>query len=108
MAMLDDAKMALRIQCDESAFDNEVNMLIESAISDMLRVGIDPEYLGVIVDEYGHTHYDPPSLVRHAIICYVKSNFGYDNNEAARFDSSYRQIVCDLLNSKENTASHAV
>lgn len=99
MALLDDMKVALRVSGD--AFDGEIQTLIDSATDDMLRVGIDPAY--VTPEDASET----PALVRSAITCYCKAHFGYDNDEASRFNASYRQIVCDLLNSTHNTAAES-
>lgn len=89
---LEEMKLVLRITSD--AFNSEIEMLIEAAKADMRRVGIDESYIE-----------ERPPLVRHAIACYVKANFGYDEQDAARFDTSYRQLVCDLLHSKHNIAA---
>lgn len=91
MAFLDDIKVSLRISSSE--FDSEVEMLVAAAKADMKRVGIREEVV----------HESNP-LVKMAITCYVKAHFGYDNPERTELDSSYRQIVCDLLNSPANSA----
>lgn len=88
MALRDDVKVALRVTTD--AMDDEVQMLIDAAIADMRRVHVADELL----DEYGM---DP--LVKMAVCLYCKAHFGYDNDEAERFDESYRQLVADFLNS---------
>lgn len=95
MALIDDIKLSLRVTTD--ALDAEVQMLIDAAIYDMERVGVNPDLLGV----YG----DVNSFVKTAITAYCKANFGYDVTEAYRFDDAYRRIVCDLLNSAENVAA---
>lgn len=92
IAMLDEVKIALRTTTD--ATDIEIQTYIDAAIEDMVRVGIDGDYI-----ESG------APLVKHAIILYVKAHYGYDNSEAPRFAESYRQVVCDLLNSSHNTAA---
>lgn len=96
MALIDDMKLVLRVS--NSAYDDEVSMLIAAAKSDMARVGIDPE---LIDPEQG----DMAPLVKQAIACYCKAHFGFDNDEGARFDRSYRQTVTDLLNSNANIAA---
>lgn len=88
MSLIDDVKVALRVSSD--VFDAEVEAYIDAAVRDLERVGV-PR--GMLMD--GPT--DP--LVKVAIILYAKAHFGYDNAEASRFLSSYRQIVKDLLNS---------
>lgn len=90
--MLPDLRLALRVASED--FDGEIQMLAESAIADMLRVGVSEDY----VEEYG-------PRVRNAVYCYVKANFGFDNQDAARLDASYRQIVVDMLNSDANAAA---
>ena len=97
MALLDDMKLVLRVSTD--AYDSEVNLLIEAAKADMLRVGVLPDMVNPPVGE------DEAPLVIQAIACYCKAHFGYDNSEAARFERSYRQTVTDLLNSSANIAA---
>lgn len=97
MTLLDDMKLAVRIKSD--GYDDELNMLIAAAKSDMLRCGVRPELV------------NPPAggevapLVRMAVYCYCKAHYGYDNDEASRFGASYRQTVIDLLNSDANVAA---
>ena len=92
--LLGDAKLCLRIT--SSVYDAEITMLIEAAEADMERVGIKPALIQA----------DVP-LVKQAVMCWVKSHFGYDNSEASRFASSYRSIVASLLNSPANVATES-
>lgn len=88
MDLLDDVKVALRLSTD--AMDSEVRMWIDAAKADMKRIGVPEKMLGdASMDPY----------VRCAVTEFVKAKFGYDNSEASRFQSSYRQIVRDILNS---------
>lgn len=87
-------KVALRVSGDD--FDDEVDALAAAALADMRRVGIKDEFL---------VESDP--LTRMAVTCYAKAQFGFDNDDAARFQSSYRQIVVDMLNSSANGAGDA-
>lgn len=98
MALIDDIRKSLRLTTD--ALDSEVQMLADSALYDMERVGVDPDLLSV--DDEGSLE-NP--FVKNAVTCYCKAHFGYDNAEADRFDESYRRIVCDLLNSSRNIAA---
>lgn len=98
MALLDDIRKSLRLSSD--VLDEEVQMLIGSALYDMERVGVNPALLQVDEDE-GLSN----PFVKNAVTAYCKAHFGYDNSEAMRFDDSYRRIVCDLLNSSENIAA---
>lgn len=88
MALLDDIKLSLRVS--SPTVDSEVDALIKAAIADMKRVGVDEELL---------SEKNPHPLVRMAITCYAKANFGFDNSDATRFYGIYRQTVCDLMNS---------
>lgn len=88
MSLNDDVKVALRVSTD--ALDAEVSAMVDAAIADMRRVGVPEPMLAE------HTM-DP--LVKAAVILWVKAHFGYDNDEAPRFEASYRQIVRDILNS---------
>ena len=97
MTLLDDMKLAVRIKSD--AYDDELEMLIAAAQSDMLRCGVREE---LVYPPFGSEIHP---LVRMAIYCYCKSNYGYDNDEASRFGASYRQTVIDLLNSTANVAA---
>lgn len=90
-SMLDELRIALRVSTD--SFDAEILMLAESALNDMERIGIRPDY----IEEMG-------ARVRNAVVCYVKAGFGFDNADARMFDSSYRQIIADMSNSYENEA----
>ena len=98
MALIDDIKLSLRIATTD--LDAEVRMLIDAAIYDMGRVGVNPDILPVDADDDAEN-----AFVKTAIAAYCKAHFGYDVMEASRFDDSYRRIVCDLLNSSENIAT---
>lgn len=95
MTLVDDIRKSLRVTTD--SLDGEIEMLANAALYDMERAGVNPVLLE-----------DPDDLgpfTKHAVTAYCKAHFGYDVSEAERFDESYRRIVCDLLNSKENIAA---
>ena len=96
MALLDDVKMALRIT--SSAFDNEIEGLIEAAKADLRLSGVSDAK----VKDDG----DP--LIHRAIVVYCKANFGYDNPEAERFQQSYDMLKAHLTLSAEYTQAPAV
>lgn len=98
MTLFEDAKTSLRVKTD--AMDSEIQMLIDGALYDMWRVGVNPDLLELNADEDLDN-----AFVKHAVIAYCKSNFGYDVSEAMRFDEAYRRIVCDLMNSANNIAA---
>lgn len=94
MSLLEEVKIILRVSSE--VYDTEVQMLIDAAIADMKRVGIEETLL------------DPESLeaqAKMAVACYCKAHFGFDNSEQESFDSIYRQKVVDLLNSPANAAA---
>lgn len=91
MALIDDVRTALRVTSDMT--DVEIQMWIDAAKADMLRCGVKPELVN------DKTMYP---LVRSAITCFVKGQYGYDNSEAPRFLDSYRLMLAALLNSKSN------
>lgn len=89
-------KEALGIIETATLKDKEIYMLIESAIIDLDRVGVDVE--NHILD----------SLVKTAIVLYVKAHFG--DTDVSKKDSNlkrYKMILRELQNSseyqKENT-----
>lgn len=100
MTLFADMKKCLRITSD--AFDAEVQMLVDAALYDLERVGVNPDLLTLNSDENLDN-----ALVKKAVACYCKANFGYDVAEAPRFDEGYERVVIDLLNSSDNIASIA-
>ena len=78
--MLGKVKKALRMVTD--AYDDELNDLIESALSDLGVAGVS-----------NMNTYDP--LVRKAVITYVKCNFG-EPDEYDRLKASYDEQKAQL------------
>lgn len=84
------AKECLSIVPTATAKDNEIKMLINSAINDMKRLNIDVE--GNITDE----------LVVCAIMMYVKAYFGNTNaKEKELCQKSYSHFLSSLANTNE-------
>lgn len=81
MAILNDVKVALRVAATTTAFDGEVQDLINAAIADLKLAGVTT---AKAVDT------DP--LIKRAIVTYCKANFGYDNPDAGRFWRSYESL----------------
>jgi uncharacterized phage protein (predicted DNA packaging) len=75
--MLESIRLALRIK--SSAFDEEILELIESSKTDLKMSGITN-----IKEE------DP--LIRQAIKTYCKANFGLDNKDSEKYQSSYDML----------------
>lgn len=86
MSLLDDVKVAVRVK--STATDSEIQALVDAAFADMKRVGVDEALLDVD---------SPHALVRSAVLCFVKARYGYDNEDASRFESAYKQTVIDLM-----------
>lgn len=97
MSLKDDVRSALRIS--STLFDSEVQLLIDAALFDMKNKGVSDEF----VEPAGG---ESPAIVRQAIVLYAKANFGYDNDEAERFQRAYDSIVRSLLNGSQNVESY--
>lgn len=85
--LLDEAKLALRVTSGD--FDLEVTALIDAAKRDMVRQGVREDLLaeGAI---------DP--LAKMAVMLFCKARFGFDNDDAERFESAYVKTLKDLAN----------
>ena len=79
--MLEDVKTALRIT--NTAYDSEVEDLIESALMDLVQSGVFIDF-----NKFNDLEKKDP-LIKRAIITYSKANFGIDNPQADRFHDSY-------------------
>jgi hypothetical protein len=77
--ILIDCKTALRISSATTAYDTEVTDLISSAKADLALSG-------VLVTS------DTDALVKRAILTYVKANFGWNNPDAEKLQSSYEML----------------
>lgn len=96
MALLDDCRVAVRVSTN--ALDSELEILIAAAKADMERCGVKP----ALLDDEALA-----PIVRSAVVCFVKSHFGLDQEADERdfFQASYRSQVVALLNSDANVAS---
>jgi uncharacterized phage protein (predicted DNA packaging) len=95
--MLNDVKLSLRIT--STAFDIEVQDLIEAARLDLIQSGVS------ILKANDDT--DP--LIKRAITLYCKAFFGYDNPDADRLRDSYVMLKQHLsLAADYNGANDAV
>lgn len=98
MTLLEDIKVSLRLTT--SALDSEVQTLVDAALYDMERAGVNPALLELNAE--GNLD---NALVKKAVAVLCKADFGYDVSEAYRFEASYDRILNALLNSKENVAA---
>ena len=92
--ILIDCKTALRISSATTAYDTEVTDLISSAKADLALSG-------VLVAS------DTDTLIKRAILTYVKANFGWNNPDAEKLQQSYEMLKNHLALSTEY-AFHAV
>ena len=93
MGMLDKAKTALRISQSTTSYDAEIADLIEAARHDLKLAGVLPN----------KADSDEDSLIRRALMVYVKANFGWDNPDSEKLNQSYLMIKNHLLLSQEYT-----
>ncbi|MBQ9005967.1 MAG: hypothetical protein IJ092_06305 [Atopobiaceae bacterium] len=98
MTLLEDIKGSLRLTT--SALDSEVQTLVDAALYDMERAGVNPALLKL--NDEGNLD---NALVKKGVAALCKADFGYDVSEAYRFEASYDRILNALLNSKENVAA---
>lgn len=84
MAMLDDVKIALRVS--HTALDGEINDLIAAARHDLILSGIKP----------AKANSDTDSLIKRAVVTYVKAHFGWDNPDHERLLNAYHQLKLHL------------
>ena len=87
--MLDSVKMSLRIS--NTAYDIEVQNLIDAAKMDM-------ELVGIVTTSI----VDTDILIKRAIITYVKANFGLNNPDAEKLQMSYEMIRNHLSQNMEH------
>lgn len=97
MALLDDVRIALRTVT--ASTDPEIRVYINSALSQMKRRGVNPEYLAE--DANDGDYYDD---VVDAIFCYCKARYGRDIEASERNAcmSAFNSIVAGFLNGKQN------
>lgn len=81
--MLEDVKTALRISKSQTAFDMEIQDLMQAARLDLHQSGVSSSKTEGNQDD---------ALIKRAIITYCKANFGYDNPDADRFQRSYDML----------------
>lgn len=84
-----DVRRYLRIS--HTRFDDEIADLIGAAKADLLLGGIKASK---VADE-------SDALVKRAIVCYVKAEFGLDNTDAEKYRSSYEMLKRHLQLSSE-------
>ncbi len=86
-----DVRRYLRIS--HTHFDAEITDLIGAARADLLLGGI---VAAKVEDE-------SDAIIKRAIVCYVKAEFGLDNPDAAKYRDSYEMLKRHLQLSNEYT-----
>ena len=107
--MLEDVKAILRIS--NSAYDAEIEDLIEAAKIDLKLSGIniDKTVTQTYTPEPTEETPDPDPveiqvmdpLIKRAITVYVKANFGWNNPDSERLQQSYNMLKIHLALSQE-------
>lgn len=80
--MLNSVKKSLRISESNTAFNEDIEEMIEECRMDLIQSGIFIE----------KANEDEDPLIRRAIKTYCKANFGLDNPDAERFQESYESL----------------
>ena len=92
MSLVDDVRTALRVVSTKT--DDEIQLYIDAAVSDMRRVGIRDKLL------------EPESmtpLARSAVVMFCKATYGHDNSaEFPIWWNRYQWSVLALMNSSMN------
>lgn len=89
--LLGSVKALLRIT--STVFDDEIDDLISSARQDLLLSGV----------LSSKANSDTDALIKRAIACYVKANFGWENPDYDKFLQSYSMLKQHLTLSQEYT-----
>jgi hypothetical protein len=92
VSIRDDVKTALRISASTTAYDGEVDDLITAAKADL-------QLAGVLADKV----VDDDPLIKRAVVCYCKANFGWNNEDAERLTKSYDMLKAHLTLASDYT-----
>lgn len=92
MALIDEVKVACRTTTSDPGLIQELNDLIDAAKADMILSGIIESKIK-----------EDDSLIKRAIILYVKAEFGLDNSESEKYNNSYLALKEHLCLSGEYT-----
>lgn len=93
MALIDELRTILRIGETQTAFDSEIQPLIDAAKADLKLSGVSEAKTEDVEDP----------LIKRAITIYVKAHFGWDNPDAERLQQSYDMLKMHLTLSQEYT-----
>lgn len=93
--MLNDVKKRLRIK--NEVYDDEIYDLIDSAKADLKLIGISESKLKTDL------YVGLDTLIKTAIILYVKANFGLDNTDTLKYQAAYDKLKIRLSMSQYYT-----
>ena len=99
-ALIEEIKPLLRIK-SSTAFDSEIDDLIESTKADLLLSGI----LAAKITTLGS---EPDALIKRCVILYCKANFGLDNQDSKKYMAAYESLKTHLTLSQEYTVEEVV
>lgn len=83
---LEEAKGCLRITVDDKVINTEIESLIRACQRDLIRNGITPSLANALED----------SLIKMAVLTYLKAEFGLDNKNYDKFRASYETLRTEL------------
>lgn len=83
---LAEARGILRITTDDTVINTEIVNLIKACQQDLIRNGITPSLANDLED----------SLIKMAVLTYLKADFGLDNKNYDKFRASYEQLRTEL------------
>lgn len=83
---LAEARGCLRITTDDTVINTEIVSLIKACQRDLIRNGITPSLANDLED----------SLIKMAVLTYLKAEFGLDNKNYDKFRSSYETLRTEL------------
>lgn len=83
---LAEARGILRVTTDDTVINTEIGNLIKACQTDLIRNGITPSLANDLED----------SLIKMAVLTYLKAEFGLDNKNYDKFRSSYEQLRTEL------------
>ena len=100
---LTEARGFLRIAANDNVINNEITTLIKACQKDLIKNGITPTMAAKI---------ETDSLIKMAVLLYLKAEFGLDNKNYEKFRTSYETLRTELAltdeyinDSKESEAS---
>jgi len=84
---LKEARGFLRIAADDTVINNEITTLIKACQKDLIRNGITPTMAN---------KHESDSLIKMAVLLYLKAEFGLDNKNYDKFRTSYETLRTEL------------